>query len=142
MRIDTARPSPRVPAVLLALALSACASAPTLRCASGQQAMTSETLYFGTAMPDGTVGAEDWQRFLADVVTPRFPDGLSVWPASGQWRGADGVIVRESSYVLNVLHDGSAPKRRAIDEISRAYRERFRQEAVLRTTAPMCMQLL
>lgn len=133
-------------AALLALGavLGACAVAPATRCAPGAQPMVNETLYFGTDIP-GTgnrVGSDDWQRFLAEVVTPHFPEGLSAWPASGQWRGTDGVIVREDSYVLQVLHDGSPAKRDALDDIGRAYKERFRQEAVLRTTTPMCMQLL
>ncbi len=124
--------------IALATLLSACAVTPSLHCASDQQLMVSETLYFGTAMPGGIVGAEDWQSFLAEVVTPRFPDGFTTWTASGQWRGADGGIAREDSRVLNVVHDGSPARREALDAISREYRERFRQEAVLRTSAPVC----
>ena len=50
----------------------------------------SELLYFGSATPEGRVSAEDWSAFLAETVTPRFPDGLTAWPASGQWRGKAG----------------------------------------------------
>jgi hypothetical protein len=129
----------RAPSIVaLALLLSSCATAPALRCTAGQQAMIRESLYFGTAMPQGSVSPDAWQRFLADAVTPRFPDGFTVWPASGQWRGADGVIARESSYVLEILYDGSAEQRAAVDAIVRDYRERFQQEAVLRTSLPLC----
>jgi hypothetical protein len=38
-----------------------------------------ETLYFGRSRPDGgTVSDEEWKIFLADIVTPRFPEGLTV----------------------------------------------------------------
>ncbi len=57
--------------------------APT--CPNGQNAMTSESLYFGMAKPDGTVTALEWQGILNESITPRSPEGLSVWPASGQW---------------------------------------------------------
>lgn len=32
------------------------------------------------------VSDEDWRAFLAAEVTPRFPDGLTVIDAAGQWR--------------------------------------------------------
>ena len=80
---------------LIALALAGCASAPAPSCAPGQQAMRAELLYFGTATPRGTVSPEDWRHFVDEVVTPRFPDGLTVWPAGGQWRSAQGEAVHE-----------------------------------------------
>jgi len=38
-----------------------------------------------------TVSEEDWQRFLNVEVTPRFPDGLTVYDVYGQYRGSDGL---------------------------------------------------
>ena len=54
--------------------------------------------------PKPYAAPEQWRQFLAEVVTPRFPQGLTVWPASGQWRTQDGSITREASYALNLLH--------------------------------------
>ena len=53
---------------------------------------------------------EAWRGFLAAEVTPRFPDGLTVLDANGQWRGDDDVILRERSKVLLILapQDGDA----------------------------------
>ena len=65
-------------AALVLLLPAGCASVPTPSCAAGEQAMTGETLYFGTQAPDGTVSPQQWSEFLASVVTPRFPQGLSV----------------------------------------------------------------
>ena len=65
-------------------------------------------------------------------MTPRFPQGLTVWRADGQWRGADGVIVREPSFVLELIHPDSAAPERAVTEIIADYKHRFQQESVLR----------
>ena len=46
----------------------------------------SDTLYFGFDRPGGSLVTEsEWSAFLSEIVTPRFPDGLTVWQASGQW---------------------------------------------------------
>jgi hypothetical protein len=119
--------------------VGACAGTGPLSCAGGQQAMIAEYLYFGTAKPDGQVSADDWRGFVDEVVTPKFPQGLSAWQASGQWRSAAGPIVREPSYVLNVVHEDGDASDAAIIGIMKAYKTRFRQEAVLRVRSPACV---
>src|SRR5207253_3721246 len=58
-------------------------------------------LYFGLSR---TAGAEisdaEFAAFLAQVVTPRFPEGLSVLEARGQWRDSAGRTVREPARVV------------------------------------------
>ena len=125
-------------ALAFALLLGACAAARPDRCPAGADPVVSESLYFGTATPDGVVSDEKWAAFLRDDVTPRFPDGLTTWTASGQWRGKDGIIVREKSHVLQLLHDVDEPVDADISAIITAYKLRFRQESVLRVTAPAC----
>ncbi len=51
----------RIAAASIVAGLAGCASAPAPGCASGEQAMVSEMLYFGTQAPDGAVdtGAVD-----------------------------------------------------------------------------------
>jgi len=78
------------------------------------------------------VSDEDWRRFLAEVVTPRFPDGLTVLRGEGQWLGANGAVVSEASFVVEVNHPPSAQVDAALDEIAAEYKRRFRQEAVMR----------
>ena len=75
------------------------------------------------------------------MVTPRFPQGLTTWPASGQWRANDGTLTREDSHVLNLVHDDDAATEQAVLELVDAYKTRFRQEAVLRVRTPSCTQL-
>ncbi len=100
--------------------------------------MVSTLVYFGANTPDGSVAPAEWQDFVDAEVTPRFPDGFSFWSASGQWRSSSGVIEREPSRVLNVVHAGRADESRALDEIARAYRERFQQESVLHLETQGC----
>ena len=53
-------------------------------------------LFFGRDK-DGwrNISDAEWSDFLASVVTPSFPDGLTVFDGYGQWRNpATGVIGR------------------------------------------------
>lgn len=134
-------PMSRVLALLLCLSLSACAGlAP--RCPAGEQAVVNDTLYFGTQIPGGgLVDAVRWQGFIDEIITPRFPQGLTHWDALGQWKNQSGSIAHESSHVLQIAHPDTPQDERAITDIMAAYRERFHQEAVLRLHAPVCMGL-
>ena len=98
-----------------------------------------DTLYFGTSMPQGTVTSEEWQKFLAEVITPLFPEGLTAWAAAGQWKDPNGLLQKEDSYVLHLVHDDSDRADRSIHEIVARYKERFHQQAVLRVRSPACM---
>ena len=125
-------------AALLALALAGCAGAPPA-CGPGLQAMVSDVLYFGTARPQGSVSDAQFAAFVDDAVTPRFPDGLTLWRAKGQWRARDGRIVAEGSHVLNVVHAGDERSERAVAQIVSAYKSRFDQESVLRVKGAACV---
>ena len=82
----------------------------------------------------------EWDTFLADTVTPRFPDGLTVLDGSGQWRGSDGQIQREASKLLIILapidHEQAED---LIEQVSNEYKTRFEQEAVLKTISKTCV---
>ena len=98
-----------------------------------------DSLYFGSTMPDGSVSPDDWQRFLAEEITPRFPEGLTSWTAAGQWRNGAGILEQESSFVLHVVHADTAQADAAILAVMKIYKERFRQEAVLRVRSTACI---
>jgi len=124
----------------LAATLAACAPLHGPGCARGEQTLVHDSLYFGTGKPQGgTVAPEEWAAFLGSTVTPRFPQGLTVSSAAGQWRGADGTIVRESSQVLQLVHPDDAANERAVQELVAAYKAQFQQEAVLRVKARACV---
>jgi hypothetical protein len=82
------------------------------------------------AVPEG-----EWERFLAEVVTARFPSGFTVMDASGQWRRQDGKDYREASKVVVVVHPSSREANRAIEEIRKEFKTRFGGE-VLRSDTP------
>ncbi|MEU3724809.1 DUF3574 domain-containing protein [Streptomyces sp. NPDC031705] len=96
-------------------------------------------LYFGTQRPDGRqpVAQGEFGRFLDDEVTPAFPEGLTLRDGSGQWRGEDGSIVRESSYEVVLLYpEKEADERGArVERIRQQYRKQFPQGSVERSDA-------
>ena len=71
----------------LALALAACADieVSTSECADGGELWHEYRLFMGRGSGGAeVVGDEDWAAFLADTITPRFPDGLSVIDVEGR----------------------------------------------------------
>jgi hypothetical protein len=126
---------------LLSIALTACQTLSPRSCLPGQQAAVQEQIYFGTQTPTGHVTAEEWNQFLGESVTPRFPQGFTTWQASGQWRSESGGIVREPSYVLSLVHPAGSSDDAAIGELIATYKTRFKQEAVLQIRANVCMAL-
>jgi hypothetical protein len=127
--------------LLFVAVLAACSVMYGPACPQGQQVAVQELLYFGTDEPSGRVTPEDWAQFLEETVTPRFPEGLTAWRASGQWRTASGAVVQEPSYVLSLVHPPSAAAEKAIEELVSSYKAKFQQEAVLRVKSNACMSL-
>jgi uncharacterized protein DUF3574 len=82
---------------------------------------------------------QQWADFLRDVVTPRFPEGLTTWPASGQWRAGDGSLTLENTHVLNLVHAADDATEKSVQAIIADYKDRFRQEAVLRVKTGVCV---
>jgi Protein of unknown function (DUF3574) len=119
--------------------LAACASMPAPTCEVGERLAIHDSLYFGTGTPTGTVTPQEWAEFLRNTVTPRFPQGLTVSQASGEWRGADGALVRESSHILTLVHPDDALSETSVLELVASYKERFQQEAVLRVKVRACV---
>lgn len=120
--------------------LAACAPMHRSDCGSAEQALVHDSLYFGTGKPHGgMVTSAEWEEFLKSTVTPRFPTGLTVSSASGQWRGADGAIVREASQVLELIHPDDKVSEDAVQALVAAYKSQFEQEAVLRVKSRACV---
>ncbi len=82
------------------------------------------------------VSEKDWAGFLEEVVTPAFPQGLTVWSATGQWLNDQGQIEREQTFVLEIIHSVDQNSDARIRAIAAEYRRRFHQESVLRVTIP------
>jgi len=78
-------------------------------------------------------------EFPRDEVTQRFPDGLTVWQAEGQWQTAAGSIDREQSKVLLLVHGDTAAVRQSVQAVILAYRKTFDQQSVLWESARVCV---
>ncbi|WP_238578574.1 DUF3574 domain-containing protein [Inquilinus limosus] len=101
--------------------------------------MLQAELLFGRSI-EGRANVSDaqWSDFLGREVTPRFPDGLTVFEASGQWRDGE-TIVREPSFVVLILAPHAPDTLARLAEIRAAYKSRFRQQSVGLALAPACV---
>ncbi len=97
---------------------------------------TQPVSWIRTELYFGRVADDDWKSFLEGTVTPRFPAGLTVLDAQGQWRGKDGVIHPVPTRILVILHPEDEASNRSLEEIRRTYTERFHHESVLRSDNP------
>ncbi len=137
-----------LPAAMAALAIAGASGdalaqgGPATVCVAPLKPALSVELYFGRGKPEGgEVSDDEWEDFLATEVTPRFPDGLSVMDVRGQYRGSSGRAVSERSKRLHVVVFDSPTYVAKIAEIIDLYRQRFRQESVLRTERSLCAAL-
>jgi hypothetical protein len=82
---------------------------------------------------------QEWQDFAERVVTPRLPDGFTVFDADGQWMDpATRRIIRERTKVVMVAVPDSVATATAIAAIKDAYRSQFHQRSVGTTVQPIC----
>jgi Protein of unknown function (DUF3574) len=96
-------------------------------------------LYFGLSKPNGQVSEEEFNNFVDSAVTPRFPDGLTLLRARGQFRDASGDVVEEGSRLLILLYPFSGTSSRAVDAIREDYKLAFQQQSVLRVDEKSCI---
>ena len=104
---------------------------------SGSEPWARTELYFGMDRADSTVISErEWAQFVAQQITNRFPDGLTVVNAQGQWRSRiTNEIVLEPSRIVIFYYPPSPATEASIDSIRTIYRSLFHQEAVLKVTS-------
>jgi hypothetical protein len=100
-------------------------------CSLGKPQQVAELL-FGRKIGNRVgVTEAQWARFVDREITPRFPDGLTVFNASGQWRDSKrNAIVREPSKIVQIVLPGKADDETRLGEIAAAYKTRFRQQSV------------
>jgi hypothetical protein len=129
------------PIVFLSLlSVEAAQAAAAIRCRPPLEPWTQVELYFGRGLGgDAVVSEEAFQDFLAEQVTPLFPDGLSVVDVAGQFRDSEGTIVREPTKLLILLVPDAAEVVPDVETIVAAYKERFDQESVLHAEQPVCV---
>lgn len=116
--------------VVLIVASTGCAS---LTRRDGLRDAHLERLYFGRNIGDSAVVSDSaWASFVRETITPSFPEGATVWDAAGQWRAPDGTVVRERSFVVELLHLVTPDVERRVQLVMNDYKRRFAQQSVLR----------
>jgi hypothetical protein len=89
-------------------------------------------MFFGLSKGQAeTITASDWNKFVDSVITPKFPNGLSIYDASGQWKDSTGTIIKEGTKVVLIVSENNDKVFSSIDEIRTAYKKQFDQESVM-----------
>ena len=125
---------PRFAIAAIVLGYANLADAQRLSCTPPQKPMLDIELMLGR----GKASEVRWQKFLAREVTPRFPDGLTVYETKGQWRDpATKKVTREKGRVLRIIVPADTAQDR-IAAVADAYKMQFRQKSVGIVTREVC----
>ncbi len=85
------------------------------------------------------VSDAQWSDFLRREVAPRFPGGMTVLAASGQWRDTKtGRTTREPSFLVRIAVADTPEALSKLTEIRTAYMRRFHQQSVGLTLTTTC----
>jgi hypothetical protein len=125
----------------LVLALAGGANAQLVDCLGGQRPTQVAELMFGRNIGRRIgVSEGDFGRFVDREIMSRFPNGLTVFSAAGQWREQAGdKIVREPSKVVQIVLPGQVDDIARLNEIVEAYKRRFKQQSVVMIVRPACV---
>lgn len=97
-------------------------------------------LFFGRNIRGrGPLTDAEWSEFAADVITPNFPDGFTVFDGDGQWQNpATHEIARERTKILLVAARRTADLAPRLSAVIDAYKRRFHQQSVGVITRDAC----
>ena len=125
----------------LILALAGDADAQLVDCLGGQRPTQVAELMFGRNIGSRIgVSEGDFGRFVDREIMSRFPNGLTVFNAAGQWRDeASNKIAREPSKVVQIVLPGQVDDVARLNEIVEAYKRRFKQQSVVMIVRPACV---
>ena len=108
-------------------------------CPEGTQRVVEYRLFMGrNSGGEEVVDDQAWDVFVRDIVTPKFPAGLTVIDGHRQWQDASGVVERERSKVLVILAQDDEETPEKVAEVAQAYKGLFNQYAVLVTSEWTC----
>jgi hypothetical protein len=105
----------------------------------GNQSLQIELLFGRDIAGRALVSDAQWSQFLQEEVTPRFPQGLTVLTATGQWRDPQsGRITQEPSFVVQIIAADATTTYQRLLQIRLAYEQRFQQQSVGLTMVQIC----
>jgi hypothetical protein len=127
--------------LVLVAGINRAAAQSSLQCSGAQKPAAVAELLFGRKIGNRIAVTESkWARFVDREITPRFPDGLSVVDAKGQWRDRErNVIVREPSKLVTIVLPGDPADQIRLGQIIEAYKRRFKQQSVGVIVRPACV---
>lgn len=112
-------------------------------CPEGMSPWVTFNLYFGRGDRDNpeAISEESWKKFLKEVITPRFPDGLTVIDVYGQhYDPAVNKVLSEKTKLLNVLvpYEALESATSRVSEIEHEFLEQFPgQGGIFLTSIPV-----
>jgi Protein of unknown function (DUF3574) len=126
---------------LALLIMASPALAQGLACNDPQKPMLEIDLMFGRNIGSELGVSEGlWSDFVASEITPRFPEGLTVLDATGQWQDKErNTIVKEPSKDVRLIVPADAEVKEKLDSIVTAYKQPFQQQGVGIVIRPACV---
>jgi hypothetical protein len=97
-------------------------------------------LFFGRNIPGrGPLTEPEWRAFAAEIVTPNFADGFTVFDGDGQWQNpATQEITRERTKIVLVAAKRAPDLAPRLSAVIDAYKARFHQQSVGVITRDSC----
>lgn len=93
-------------------------------------------LYFGLSSVSGGVSEQEWQQFLKDEISTRFPEGLTTLEGEGQYLSSGGITVQEKTKIVILIARDEKLNYQKVEEIIEAFKKSFQQESVLKVIVP------
>ena len=87
-------------------------------------------LYFGMSSDRGDISEQDFKNFLDTAITIRFPEGLTIYDASGQWNEKNQIL-HEKTKVIEIAAYDSSNVLNKVNAIRTSYKTIFHQSSVL-----------
>jgi len=127
--------------VILAATIAAPKAQDAASCRGTQKLRQVAEILFGRDV-GRHVGVSEaaWAHFVARELTPRFPDGLTISDAKGQWRDSGtGPVRHEPTKRVEIVLPGSNADADKLDAVVKAYKDEFRQHSVLVIVHTACV---
>ena len=103
----------------------------------GQERATKLEMFFGRDIPGGgRVDDTAWRDFTTRILTPAFPNGFTVFSATGQWLDpTQKRVTHEDSWVVLVAGRVASAD---VTRVGQTYRAWFHQESVGVVSSEAC----
>lgn len=83
-------------------------------------------LHMGTGVGNKAVSTDLIRSFIDGEITPRFPEGLTITEARGQWKSDEYGVIRERTILVDLQCPVTEECAAKVDAIAKAYVERFK----------------